>query len=251
MNPTSNAVIATLLSHRSTRAFTTDPVPDSDIEQAVRAGQAASTSSAVQAYSVIRVTDQATRAEIARLAGPQAYVETAPAFFVVCGDSRRHRLAAGRSNRRYEGRLEAFLVAVIDAALFAQNMAVALESMGYGMCYIGGIRNDLDRVDALLQLPLGVYPFFGMCVGRPAQSPAERPRLPVDAVLMRDRYDDDETTLSHIAAYDEIYRTYLAERGARPEQVELAWSGRVASLLAEPRRIADAAFYERKGARLD
>ena len=34
------------------------------------------------------------------------------------------------------------MVTVIDAALAAQNAAIAAESMGLGICYIGGIRNQ-------------------------------------------------------------------------------------------------------------
>ena len=48
---------------------------------------------------------------------------------------------------------EKFMVALIDAALAAQNAAIAAESMGLGICYIGGIRNKLDEVKDLLKTP--------------------------------------------------------------------------------------------------
>ncbi len=162
-----NETLETLLSHRSVRRFSDEPVAESDIELAVVAGQAASTSSAVQAYCLIRVTDASVREQIAELSGPQAMVARAPAFFVVCGDARRHRLICERQGGAYRAGFEGFLVSVIDAALFSENLAVAFESMGYGLCFVGGIRNDLGRLVSLLEVPEGVYPLFGLVVGRP------------------------------------------------------------------------------------
>lgn len=44
------------------------------------------------------------------------------------------------------GTVESFNVAVIDSALFAQNFVVVLESKGHGICYIGGVRNNLKEI---------------------------------------------------------------------------------------------------------
>jgi len=234
-----NETLQTLLAHRSIRRFATDSIPDEHITMAVRAGQMASTSSAVQAYCAIRVTDEGMRREIAALAGPQEKVATAPAFFVICGDARRHRLLCERAGSSYDQQLEGFLVAVIDATLFAQNMAVALESMGYGMCYIGGIRNDLPRVARVLNLPVGVYPLFGMCAGRPAESPAERPRLPTTGVMFENGYPSDDEVLADLDRYDEAYRAYLAERGARPR----GWSEAMVEKMDRASRPSVGPFY--------
>lgn len=249
MNPS----IETMLAHRSVRAFTPDPVPADHLAAAIRAGQAASTSSAVQAYCAINITDPAARREIAELAGNQPYVESAPAFLLFCADSRRHRLAGDDADKPYDTRLEAFLVAAIDTALFAQNVATALESLGYGICYIGGLRNDLPRLDALLGIPHAVYPLFGMCIGTPdpARPTTQRPRLPLEAVLMQDRYSGDDTTRAHVRDYDAAYQQYLRDRNAKPEQVAAAWSPRMADLHSAPRRAYLAGYYTTKGARLD
>ncbi|MEO0511408.1 MAG: NADPH-dependent oxidoreductase [Planctomycetota bacterium] len=242
-----NDTIALLKNHRTIRRFTDEPVPDGNIREAVAAGQMASTSSAVQAYSILRVRDDIKRRKIAELCGPQDKVAECPAFFVVCADSRRHRLAAERDGFDYDQRLEAFLVGVIDASLFAEKMAIALESMGYGICYIGGLRNCLSDVDAVLGTPEGVYPLFGLCVGRPDEEPSRRPRLPVDAVLMEETYDSDDRVLAKLDEYDATYRAYLADRGAPSED---GWSQRMAQKYPTPSRPDLAAFYAGKGADL-
>ncbi|MCF6192073.1 MAG: nitroreductase family protein [Candidatus Hydrothermae bacterium] len=76
----------------------------------------------------------------------------------------------------------------MDAALAAQNLALAAESMGYGIAFIGGIQNHPRELRDLLGLPRGVLPLVGVCVGVPRTRPSRRPRLPLEAVVHVDRY---------------------------------------------------------------
>lgn len=48
-----NTTIETILNHRSIRKYTNEPVSDEQIETIIQAAQSASTSSFVQAYSII------------------------------------------------------------------------------------------------------------------------------------------------------------------------------------------------------
>lgn len=241
-----NNTIDLLLRHRSIRTFADKPVPPGDIRKAVVAGQAASTSSAVQACSLLQVTRPEERAKLVALTGGQAKVASCGAFFVICGDVRRHRLLCERAAAAYDARLEAFLVATIDASLFAQNLVIAFESMGYGICYIGGLRNKLSEVDALLALPHGVYPLYGLCVGVPAEAPNARPRLPVEAVFFEDRYPTDEEMLAKVDVYDDTYRAYRLEQAGKARD----WSSSMARKFAQPARTDVADFYRSKGADL-
>ena len=250
MSVTDVPTLDLLTRHRSIRRYTDAPVPDEDVRRAVVAGQAASTSSAVQAYALLRITDGATRERLIALTGGQRKVAHCGSFFIVLGDTRRHRLACADAGLDYDARLEAFLLAVIDATLFAQNLSVAFEAMGYGICYIGGLRNHLDDVDALLDLPEGVYPFYGLCVGVPDEQPIARPRLPVDGVLFDDRYPDDDAMRAIIAAYDASYVDYLATRGEAPAR-RRSWSVVMASKFSTPERTDLGTYYRTKGADLD
>ena len=246
-----HAALDLMLSHRSIRAFTDDPIPENDIARAVQCGQMASTSSAVQAYALLRVRDPQHRRELADLSGPQEKVATAPAFFVVLGDTRRHRLLAQRAGEPYDQRLEAFLISAIDASLFAQNCVLAFEALGYGTCYIGALRNDLARVCRVLSLPEGVYPLYGLCVGKPKENPIPRPRLPIDAVLLEGEYPADDDMLERCDAYDASYRGYLTTRGAKPEQIASAWTGAMSAKADTAARTDLAKVYREQGARLD
>jgi len=228
-------VLDLIMNHRSIRAFRNEPVPEADLRAMIRAAQQASTSSNMQAYSVIRVTDRRLRAELAEIAGRQQYVETCPEFLVWCADMERLRIAAGIEPSAMPCNAEAYTIAAIDAALAAQNAAVAAESLGYGICYIGAVRNDIAKTAALLGLPQRVVPLFGMCIGRPDQQPLLRPRLPVRAVLHENRYDD-AVYAEAVAAYDEAHAEYLKERSRG--RLSAGWSEQMRERLGRtPRRI--------------
>lgn len=242
-----NDTINSMLAHRSIRRFTDDIVPREHIIEALKAGQAAATSSAVQSYSVMHITDSTKRQAIADLCGPQQKVHDCGAFFVICADNRRHMVMHERHDRTFDQRLEAFLVAIVDATLFAQNFTLAFESMGYGTCYIGGLRNDLHGVNDILKLPVGVFPVYGLCVGRPDEQPIARPRLSPEAILHENVYPDDESVIRDIKEYDTVYAAYLQARGANPA----TWSDAMLKRFEKIARPALASFYQSQDARLD
>jgi FMN reductase (NADPH) len=242
-----NPVIEQMLAHRSIRKFTDEPVHEADITAAIEAGQMASTSGGIQSYSVLRIREPDTLDQLVELSGGQTKVRRCGAFFVICGDTRRHRLLAAQRDEGYDTRLEAFLLATVDASLFAQNMALAFESMGYGICYIGGLRNDLPGVQRALGCPEGIYPLFGMCTGRAADEPISRPRIAPDGVLLEERYPDDRTMLDELEAFDAVMLQYYRERGAG----DRIWSQEMVEKFATPRRTNLASYYRSQGANLE
>lgn len=211
-----NGVLANLLSHRSVRSYRPDPVPARTVETLVAAAQSAPSSSNLQTWSVVVVEDQARKARLAEVAGGQKHIVQAPLFLVWLADLSRAQRLAERSAHPDEGLhfLETFLVAVIDAALAAQNAVVAAESLGLGSVYIGAIRNKPRVVAEELGLPPNVAAAFGLCIGYPdATRPAQiKPRLRQDVVIHHERYSDagDETG---IAAYDATLRGFQESEG--------------------------------------
>ncbi len=207
-----NSVIDLLTAHRSIRKFTDQPLPEGLLETLITAGQGASTSNHVQACSVIRVTRPDNREALMGLAGNQAYIQAAPEFLVFCADMKRNIDAAERTGvEAVRGMTEQLLVATIDVALFAQNVAIAAESEGLGLCYIGGIRNNPEQISELLKLPKHVYPVFGMCIGYPDQDPEVKPRLPLSTVLKQDVYTE-ENDEAIVEQYDQTMSDYYQQR---------------------------------------
>ncbi|MGF9700228.1 oxygen-insensitive NADPH nitroreductase [Paenibacillus sp. MABNR03] len=242
-----NETIELMMKHRSVRKFKPDPVSEEQLAAIVAAGQMASSSSSVQAYSVVAVTDSKLKSKLAALAGNQVYVEECPVFLVWCADLYRLSDAARRhlpEKESYADSTENFMVATIDVALASQNAALAAESLGFGIVYIGGLRNRIEEVTELLGLPEGVYPVFGMCIGVADQETGIRPRLPLNAVLHRNRYDA-EKTLQGVESYDETTIAYMKARtnGERTTP----WSELMAKRLTEPARLQMKPYLEGRG----
>ncbi|MNF93223.1 FMN reductase (NADPH) [compost metagenome] len=227
-----NAIIDLLQNHRSIRKFTSEPVSIEQREAIIKAAQAASTSSNMQAYSVIHVSDQRMKTQLAELAGNQAYVSECPLFLVWCADLHRFATASHQHvDTPITGNAENFIIATVDAALAAQNAAIAAESLGLGVCYIGGLRNKPAEVSELLGLPQLVYPVFGMCIGMPDQEPLHRPRLPLEAVYHENRYTPNS---SAALSYDETIRDYMNVRTGG--KVDTTWSKEMAAKAQRPRK---------------
>ncbi|MDG9883818.1 oxygen-insensitive NADPH nitroreductase [Pseudomonas sp. GD04058] len=225
-----NETLDQLLDHRSVRSFTDQPLPEGTLETLVAAAQSASTSSNLQVWSVVAVQDAGRKKRLSELAGNQAYIHQAPLFLVWLADLSRVSRIAEQQGVELEALpyLESLLLGTIDAALAAQNAVVALESLGLGSVYIGGIRNDIEGVARELGLPAQVYPVFGLCVGYPStERPAKvKPRLPQQAVLHHETY----TT----AGEEQVLSEYDARLGAfyqREGMKASGWSEQVVSRL--------------------
>ena len=192
---------------------------------------------------MIRVTDKETRTQIAGLAGPQSWVEACPLFLVFCADLKRPEDACLFENKTMAaGYTEQFIVATVDVALAAQNTITAAESLGLGGVFIGGIRNDPEKVCQLLKIPDHVYPVFGMCLGYPDEKPEQKPRLPIDIILKEDSYQENATDLKR---YNETCRDYYQNRssGSRDD----TWTGQIAGMVSKPARPHMKKFLKKKG----
>lgn len=238
----SNATLAVIHAHGSVRAYKSDAVPEALLATIVRAAQRASTSSNLQAYSVIAVTDAAKRARLAEVCGQQAFIAQAPLFLAWCADlARLERVCALRDYTQVTAYVENFLVAALDAVIAAQNAALAAESLGLGICYIGSIRNNPREVIELLGLPRLVFPVVGMTVGYPEKPPPVRPRLPLEAILHRECYNADHDRALHeydrVMAATGIYNQRQVPVPGKPDEMEdYGWLEHSARRVSQPTR---------------
>jgi nitroreductase len=211
-----NPVLSALLSHRSVRAYLPTALPSGTLEAILAAAQSASTSSNLQTWSVVAVEDPDRKVRLSDYAGGQKHIRQCPMFLVFLADLARLGAIAKAAGVGVEGTsyLEMLVIGIIDAALAAQNAVVALESLGLGSVYIGGIRNRPEDVAAELALPPHVMPVFGLCIGYPdPAAPADiKPRLPQAAILHRETYSQAAPRAS-IDGYDATLRAFYQGRG--------------------------------------
>jgi nitroreductase len=232
------ALVESLLAHRTVRAFSPQPLPAGTLETLVAAAQSAPTSSNLQAWSVVAIEDPARRARVAALAADQAHIRDCPLLLVWIADLSRldrlgERTGAPADANRF---LEMFVVAVVDAALAAQNALVAAEAMGLGTCYIGAMRNRPEDVAAELGLPPDAFAVFGLCVGRPdASRPAAevKPRLPQAAVLHRERWSAADEAEA-IARYEPAMRAFQASQRMQP----VGWTPQATARVRGPQSLS-------------
>ncbi|KAK7753118.1 hypothetical protein SLS62_004849 [Diatrype stigma] len=214
-----NPVLESLLQHKSVRKFLPDAaLPPGALELLAAAAQSAATSSNLQTWSAVAVTDPARKAAASTLSGDQAFIREAPLLLVFCADLRRLTGVSRQHGTAGAGLAyaEMYTMATIDAALAGQNAAVAAEALGLGACYVGAARNRPRELAALLGLPPRVVALFGLAVGWPdpeARSAAEvKPRLPVAEVLHREAWDDGDQE-GNLAAYDKTLDAFNARQG--------------------------------------
>ena len=248
-----NSTLDLIHAHGSVRRYKPDPIPASLVETIVAAGQRASTSSNKQTYSVIAVTDEKKRLALMEIAGGQIQIQQAPVFLTFCAD--RARLGRVSELRGYEqnfSTMEGFLISSVDAALVAQNTALAAESLGLGICYIGAIRNNAAAVIDLLDLPKGVFPITGMTVGVPLHPTRIRPRLPQEAILHWESYNLNQDEA--LFAYDQtmietgIYdNRQVPVKGKEGEMESYGWMEHTARRVSNPARPKLRSSIEKQG----
>jgi len=199
--------------HRSVRKFSDQPVSESLIQGLVAAAQSASTSSNLQLWSMISVQDPERRSKIAELCSDQDQVHRAPWFFAFVADHYRILQAAKSCGGTAQSLdyMEFALMAYIDVALAAERFVCAAESIGMGVCYIGAMRNHPADVQSLLNLPVGTFSPFGLCLGFPLAErlPSVKPRLTQDVVWFREQYDHN----AGIGDYDSRMEPFYKNRG--------------------------------------
>lgn len=231
--------------HYSVRKYKDEPIPKERLHQMIRAAQHASSSNFLQTYSIVHVSDQRLKQEMATWSQNPQQVLSAPVFLLFCADVKRLEYACQKHGTpiRHDT-VESLLVAVVDTALVAQNLALAAESMGYGICYIGGVRNNPAEISRLVNLPDKTFPLFGMTIGVPDEQHEVKPRLMLEAVLHENRYDETKYP-ELLDQYDDVMARYYNQRSANRKQTN--WTETVAAYFSEERRLHMRDFLASKG----
>ena len=207
-----NETVDAMLNHMSIRKFADRSIERNVVDTIIECAQMASTSSHFQAYSIIEVQDPMKREVLREASGGQKWTVTAPLVLLFCADLHRGEKYYEKIDKAVLANTECYTVAVIDAALAAQNAILSAESMGLGGVIVGGIRNDVQALIDTFELPEKVAPLFALCLGYPAQQPGLKPRLPKEVVHKIDFYDESNSD-TLMEQYNETMRHYYTSRG--------------------------------------
>jgi nitroreductase len=184
-------MINILKNHRTIRKYTDEAVSDEVLNDILEAGVRASTTGNMQVYSVVVTKDEAMKEKLAPCHFNQPMIKQAPVTLTFCADFNRFNLWCKQNNAEpgYDNFLS-FVTAAIDALLVAQNVCVAAEAKGLGICYLGTTTYLADKIIDILNLPKGVVPVTTVTLGYPDEKPEQADRLPLEAVVHYEKYND-------------------------------------------------------------
>lgn len=201
--------IQILENHKTIRQFTKDPIPQNTLQELLKAMNHSPSSTNLQGYSLIRITDHQLRKELADI-GKQEYLADCPELFVFIVDQYRNYKIGKEQGLELEGShdMNNFIQGFSDAVIAAQSLVVASESVGLGTVYFGCILNDIPRLIKLLNLPQYTYPVFGLGLGFPNQEPQIKPKLDIELKVFENSYSEPASYLDMIEDYDRILNQY-------------------------------------------
>lgn len=246
------AELAQIAAHRSIRRYRPDPVAPELLHLLLACALSAPTKSDLQQADIIHITDAGKRQRIVAAIPDMAWILDAPVFLVFCGNNRRIRhIGDWRGKPFANEHLDHFMNAAVDAGIVMMNFIRAAEAAGLGTCPISAIRNAIDATSRELELPEGVFPVAGLCVGYPANPGHISPRLQPEVTVHTNRYD--ETALrAQVDAYDQ--RRHANHPYGKQRRIKsfgtaefYGWSEDKARQYAEPERADFGAYIRRQG----
>ncbi|PLX05742.1 MAG: NADPH-dependent oxidoreductase [Marinilabiliales bacterium] len=177
--------------HRSIRKYTDKPIPKEVMDNVLNAAIRASNTGNMQVYSIIVTTYEKIKEELAPTHFNQPMVKNAPAILTFCADFNRfNKWCRQRVAEPGYDNFLSFLTGAIDAIIAAQNACIEAEHHGLGICYLGTAIYNADKIIDILNLPKGVVPITAVTMGYPAETPELTDRLPVEAVVHYEKYND-------------------------------------------------------------
>jgi nitroreductase len=182
--------------HRSIRQYKPDSIPEDLLNEILEAGIRASSSGNMQTYSIIVTRDPNLRQQLYEPHMEQSMVLDAPVLLTFCADFHRMRqwLRLSDAPDNFDDFMS-FMIAAIDAVLVSENVALAAEAKGLGICYMGSTLANCDQIGRILKIPKNVVPVVGFSLGYPDEDPVPRDRLPLSGLVHQETYlnysDDD------------------------------------------------------------
>lgn len=177
--------------HVSIRKFKDCQVQHSVIDSIIYSGTKASTTGNMQLYSIIISETKEQKGKLIPLHFNQAVAKSAPVLLTFVADFNRfaHWCKINNAKPGY-GNFLSFFTAAIDAILVAQNVCVAAENYGLGICYLGTTTYNAREIIKVLDLPKLTFPVTTLAIGYPDEEPGLTDRIPLKAIIHREKYDN-------------------------------------------------------------
>ncbi len=180
-----------MLNHRSIRKYKNTEIAEELMQKLYTAAIRGSNTGNMQVYSIIETKDKELKKKLWENHFKQEMVLQAPVILTFVADINRFNAwcKINNANAGYDNLLWLYN-ATIDATIAAQNLSIAAEQNGLGICYLGTTTYMADNIIKLLELPKGVFPVTSIVLGYPDESPELTDRLPLEAIIHKEKYQD-------------------------------------------------------------
>ncbi|MCK3686218.1 nitroreductase family protein [Maribellus sp. YY47] len=180
-----------LNSHVTIRKFKEKEVDQKLLESIIYSGSRASTTGNMQLYSAVVTRSAEMKEKLAPFHFNQPVAKNAPVLLTIVADYNRFWKWCVQNNAEpgYDNFLS-FSTALIDAVLFAQNICIAAENAGLGICYLGTTTYNAKEIIDALKLPQLTFPATTIALGYPDGKPALTDRIPVGGIIHDEVYTD-------------------------------------------------------------
>ena len=251
-------LLKTIISRSSVRKFSYKPIPKELITILLTAAQSAPSKSNLQQYSILIMQDEAIKMKVADLIGNTKWALSAPVFLLFLADIRRNiNITNNKGYDHKNNNVDTFMNSVIDSALSMQSFICAAEASGLGVCPISMIRNIIDEIKNICQLPKGVFPIAGLALGWPDEKAPISIRMPQDIIIHNDYYNEDNLS-KKINDYDERFFKVAPILEKKQRHVDIyglakkgTWSENIARQLSLPERNNFKAWLKDNGINLE
>lgn len=176
---------------RSIRQYADREVTDELLTQLLQEAERTPTMGNLQLYSVVVTRSQEMKKKLSPAHFNQPMVTRAPVVLTFCADFRRTSLWA--ENRKADPGYDNFLSfinAATDTLLYCQTFCNLAEAEGLGTCFLGTTVYMPQMIIDTLRLPKLTFPVATITLGWPDETPAQSDRLPVEAILHKETYED-------------------------------------------------------------
>lgn len=204
--------------HVTIRKFKKKRIERQMLENIIFSGTKASTTGNMQLYSVVLTSDEEQKKKLQPLHFNQAVSKSAPVFLTIVADINRFSrwCLVNNANPGYNNFLW-FYTASIDALLLAQNICIAAENSGLGICYLGTTVYNAKEIIEVLRLPKLTFPITTIAIGYPDEQPELTDRIPLKGIVHTEVYQDySNNDISELYAFKEsleLSKAFVQENG--------------------------------------
>ena len=191
--------------HVTVRKFKDKALSRSLLEGIIYSGSRASTTGNMQLYSVVITESNEKKEELLPLHFNQPAARNAAALLTFVADFNRFTkwCEISKAKPGYTN-FVSFLTAAIDALLVAQNVCIAAENNGLGICYLGTTTYNAREIIEVLDLPKLTFPVTTVALGYPDELPEPTDRLPLEGIIHSEAYRDyNESQIKKLYTYKE------------------------------------------------